>query len=43
MEDREKPVHEEVLAVGRGIVYGILFGVLIWAVIIGGIYIWLNR
>lgn len=40
MFDHDDSYHDDPLAVGRGITYGLMFGTLMWAGIIGGI-VWL--
>lgn len=42
MPDRDEPVHDDHMAVGRGMMYGVLFGTLLWACIIGGLVWWLR-
>jgi hypothetical protein len=44
MHDHEDPFEENPpLAVGRGIVFGLLFGTLLWAIILGLVWFWLFR
>jgi hypothetical protein len=40
MRDREEPYHEDPLAVGRGIVYGVVFGSLMWILILASFWFW---
>lgn len=35
--DQDELYREDPLGVGRGIVYGVLFGTVLWALIIGGV------
>jgi hypothetical protein len=41
MRDHEDPYEEDPLAVGRGIVFGLLLGTILWLVILGSIWYWL--
>ena len=43
MFDRDDRYHEDPLAVGRGLAFGLLIGTLMWAGIIGGIMYILYR
>jgi hypothetical protein len=43
MRDHEEPFQENPVAVGRGIVFGILFGTFLWAIILGLVWFWLFR
>ena len=42
MWDREDSYPEDYLAVGKGIVYGVLFGTMLWGIIIGSVVLWLS-
>lgn len=42
MWDSDDSSREDQLAVGKGIAYGILFGTLLWAGIIGIVWYWLS-
>lgn len=35
--EKEDWVRDDPLGIGRGIVYGVVFGALLWAIIIGGV------
>jgi hypothetical protein len=41
MRDREEPYQEDPMAVGRGLVFGIVIGTILWAFIIVAIWFWL--
>lgn len=41
MRDREEPHREDPMSVGRGIFFGVLFGAVMWAGILGAIWYWL--
>jgi hypothetical protein len=41
MRDREEPYQEDPTAVGRGIVFGLVFGTILWTLILVAIWFWL--
>jgi hypothetical protein len=41
MRDHEDPYEEDPMAVGRGIVFGLVFGTILWLIILGLIWYWL--
>jgi hypothetical protein len=41
MRDHEDPYEEDPMAVGRGMVFGLLFGTILWLIILGLIWLWL--
>jgi hypothetical protein len=43
MRDHEDPYEDDPMAVGRGIVFGVLFGTILWLLILGLIWFWLYQ
>jgi hypothetical protein len=41
MRDHEDPYEEDPTAVGRGIVFGLVIGTILWLLILGLIWYWL--
>jgi hypothetical protein len=41
MRDHEDPYEDDPMAVGRGIVFGLVFGATLWLIILGVIWYWL--
>lgn len=39
MMDEDKVYGEDPLGIGRGIIYGVVFGAVLWAIIIGGVWL----
>lgn len=42
MLDQDESLPDDHMAVGKGIAYGVLFGTILWACIIGGFIWWLR-
>jgi hypothetical protein len=42
MRDRDEPYQEDPMAVGRGIFYGLLFGSILWSIILGSIWFYFS-
>ncbi|WP_264373551.1 hypothetical protein [Paenibacillus psychroresistens] len=40
MRDREEPYQEDPMAVGRGMVFGVVFGTILWTFILVAIWYW---
>jgi hypothetical protein len=43
MRDRDDQLEDDPSAMGRGMVYGMLFGFLLWGLIIGFLWYWLSH